>query len=649
MTPELTISDILGSQSLNPHIFSRSQIKKLEDLIFMENGKARIKCQATDRTKIVKKEEIVRQLFIMKLMEEYHYPKERITVEKPVQFGSAVHNKPADIVVFHEDVFLEDKKESRPYIIVEVKKPGRKDGVNQLKSYSNAEGSPIACWCNGNDIEIMYREEPNRFVHIPDLPENGQSLNDVLDKPWTIDLLTKKNRLAKGLSLKELINNLEDLVLANSGVDSFEEVFKLIYAKLYDEYRAQNIASRKKKIKFRRFGRSDEALKEQINDLFEGAKKKWPGVFSNDDKIELTASHLATCVSAFEDIKLFNSNLSVIDEAFEHLSTAVAKGKKGQYFTPRHVIDMCVQILNPKRDEYVIDTAAGSCGFTMHAYFHVFNTDGMFSAIQPTYEQSTYAQEMIYGIDFDEKSVKMARALNLIAGDGKTNIYKANTLDTTDWSYEVKSGLKPRLKTINEYKSKKHNEKNYKYFDFDVLLTNPPFAGTIKESHILKNYTIAKNMKNHKTKIATSMDRHLLFIERNLEFLKEGGRMAIVLPQGVLSNTNLEHVRAHIMGEARILGVVSLGTNTFKPHTGTNTSVLFLQKWKNDDNMDDYRIFMAISDKSGKNNSGEYVYKRNKAGEIVVDSHGHPVIDHDLSEIASEFKKFLHEEGMEFA
>ncbi len=615
--------------------------KKLIDYIeiFDKNGKPYIKCLATDVDRPAKPEEIVRQLFILKLMKEYGYPKDRITAEKEVWFGSGISEKRADIVVFH-------KNSEEPYIIVEVKKPKRKDGVQQLKSYCNAEGSPIAVWSNGKDIEIMHRERPNNFIHITEIPRVDQTLNDVLTEPWTFEKLTKENRLAKGLSLREVIENLENLVLANAGVDAFEEIFKLIYAKLYDEFSANTKSERKKRILFRIYGESFDELHDKISMLFEGAKEQWKGVFADNDRIKLTPSHLATCVSFFQDIKLFNSNLFVIDEAFEYLVTAVAKGKKGQYFTPRHVIDMCVKMLNPKKSEYTIDTASGSCGFTVHTLFHVFNYDGVFSAMEPSREQIEYASNMIYGIDFDEKAVKIAKALNLIAGDGKTNVYKANSLDSSQWDEETKVGFKGMLKKFKSYEDNRDNERNYKYFNFDVLLTNPPFAGEISEKQILKNYELAKK----KGKIVNKIDRHILFIERNLNFLKDGGRMAIVLPQGLLNNTNEQYIRDFFQNKARILGVVGLHQNTFKPHTGTKTSVLFLQKWndKKCPKEENYPIFFAVSDKGGKNNSGNYNFLKDKDKKVIIDKYGHPEIEHDLDNIADDFIKFAKKERFSF-
>jgi type I restriction enzyme M protein len=318
--------------------------------IYDKNGRPYLKCVGSDKERPAKPEEIVRQLYIIKLLEYYGYSKERIQVEKDVWFGSGVSDKRADIIVLQKDL-------EHPYIIVEVKKPNRKDGIEQLKSYCNAEGSPIGVWTNGAEIVALHREEPNIFTNISDIPTAGQSLQDVIKELWTLEKLTINNKLVtEKLSLRKLIEDLEDLVLANAGVDAFEEVFKMIYAKLYDEWAAKNVRSRNGKIHFRIYGESPREIYDKINNLFQEAMLKWTGVFPPGDRIDLQPNHLMTCVSFLQDIKLFNSNLQVIDEAFEYLVTQVAKGSKGQYFTPRHVIDMAVKMLNPRETEKVIDT-----------------------------------------------------------------------------------------------------------------------------------------------------------------------------------------------------------------------------------------------------------------------------------------------------
>ena len=562
-------------------------------------------------------------------MDDYGYPAERIAIEKPVQFGSSVHEKAADIVVWDKD----DPKTA--YIIIECKKPKRADGLEQLKSYCHAEGAPIGVWTNGGEMIILHRRDPNYFQNLPNIPSVTQTLSELLDEHWTLDDLARHNVLVKEqTTLKRIILDMENLVLANAGVDAFEEVFKLIYAKLYDEAQAAQ-GGKTRYLKFRVGGATPREFKKRINDLLDQARKKWPGVFLEGERIDLSPEHLVTCGSYLENVKLFNSNLQVIDEAFEYLSVQVGKGNKGQYFTPRHVIDMAVKMLNPNIEEYAIDTAAGSCGFTVHTIFHVWGNE--FTASGPAPWQVEYAREKVYAIDFDPRSIKIAKALNLIAGDGRTNVYRANTLDPRGWSDEVKVGLRDRrMRFRNDPQKDNWNRENYRYFDFDVLLTNPPFAGDIKDSRILHQFDLAKKPKG---KWQNSIGRDVLFIQRNLEFLRPGGRMAIVLPQGRLNNVSDSYIRQFINEQARILASVSLDINTFKPHTNTKTSVLFLQKWNDDPSAPphlrcrkvvDYPIFFAISRRGGKNNAGEYVYLTDDTDRRLYDLHAHPMIDHDL-------------------
>jgi type I restriction enzyme M protein len=638
------LTDILKGSDYALTIFTEQEIKAIK--IFDKGGKLYLTCAASDRVRPAKPEEVVRQLYLNKLMNVYGYPKERIAIEKPVYFGSAVHEKAADIVVWEKDA------PTTPYIIVEVKKPRRKDGLEQLKSYCNAEGSPIGVWTNGSETIALHREEPNIFRSLPDIPNATQRLAEMLAERWTMDDLEKHNKLVtERRSLKSVILDMEDLVLANAGVDAFDEVFKLVYAKLFDEWQASRGGKTKRYLEFRVGGSTAREFSEKVDTLFKRAMEQWPGVFPEGERIDLEPDHLKVCGSFLEDIKLFNSNLQVIDEAFEYLSIKAAKGEKGQYFTPRHVIDMCVKMLNPTLDDYVVDTAAGSCGFTVHSIFHVWGD--VFTAKGPEKWQSDYAGSHVYGLDFDPRSVKIARALNLIAGDGKTNVYRANTLDPKMWNEEVRVGMKPRLRRFpKDQERDKWNRDHYRYFDFDVLLTNPPFAGDIKDSRIIHQYDIAKGTNG---KWETSVGRDILFIERNLEFLKPGGRAAIVLPQGRFNNSSDEEIRRWIAERTRILAVVGLHQNTFKPHTGTKTSVLFVQTWDEDrksptynPKVQDYEMFLATSLKPGKNTSGEYIYRLGPDNAPLLDEHGHMIVEHDLDDIADAFIAWCHKQKLSF-
>ena len=623
-------------------LFTSEEIQALR--IHERDGKTYVTCVVSSKDRLAKPEEIVRQLYLIRLTQQYGYPLERIQLEKAVQFGSTIAEKRADIVVIDKD------DPDADYIIVEVKKPKRKDGLEQLKSYCNAVGSPIGVWTNGGEAVYLHRDEPNLFKSLPDIPRVDQRLSDLMSEQWDIERLTTENRLVRErLTLKSIILDMENLVLANAGVDAFEEVFKLIYAKLYDEW-ASSRPGRKRYLEFRVGGATPREFYEKISDLFRRAKEQWPGVFFQDEKIELSPVHLVTCGSFLEDIKLFNSNLQIIDEAFEYLAVQVGKGSKGQYFTPRHVIDMCVRMLNPGVDEYMIDTAAGSCGFTVHTIFKVWGNE--FLAKGPSAWQRDYASEYVYAIDFDSRSVKIAKALNLIAGDGRTHVYRANTLDPKNWGEEIRVGMRNQLRrSPDNPQLDRFNQENFRYFNFDVLMTNPPFAGDIKDSRILHQFDLARKGSGWQTKIG----RDILFIERNLEFIRPGGRMCIVLPQGRLNNTSDEDLRKTISSWARILAVVGLEANTFKPHTGTKTSVLFLQKWNENDQagplcpvLEDYPIFFAVSQNSGKDNSGEYRFKRDKNGVPLLDTQGHMIVHHDLDEIADGFAGFAKKQRLPF-
>ena len=665
------ILNIIKDSNYSLSLFDQKLINELESKITFKDGKFYVVCAIRDKEIVLKPEEIVRQLYAMKLLKEYGYPKQRIRFEHPIHFGREV--KSADIVVFDND------RPTVEYIIVEIKKPKLQDGKNQLRSYTNATGAPIAVWTNGGQISHYNRKDPNYFEDITNIPKADQMLEDILKERFTLkDLIIKDKIPNEGKSLKTIIQEMEDEVLANAGVDVFEEVFKLIFAKLYDELQSKKDKMRLEiyledklneenrgdydKVKeiltkiddssfrvleFRNTGQSESELKKKIQKLFDEAKAKWPGVFDEASQIQLSPSHLSVSVSSLQDIKLFNSNLQIIDEAFEYLVNKSSKGEKGQYFTPRHVIDMCVKMLSPKAGEYMVDTAAGSCGFTVHTIFKIIGH--LFQNTEISEEEKENVLK-VFGIDFDEKVVRVARTLNLIAGDGNTNVLHLNNLDyerwneiiqNRDWLEVYGAGLK-RLEVLRK------DPNSYKEFNFDILMANPPFAGDIKESRIIHKYDLGYNEKN---KPKSKVGRDILFIERNLNFLKPGGRMAIVLPQGRFNNTSDKAIREYIAEKARILAVVGLHVNTFKPHTGTKTSVLFVQKW--DDKLfpkvEDYPIFFAVSEKPGKDNFGEYVFLKNGNNQPKLDKNGHLIINHDLHNHDGELPDGIAEKFIEWA
>jgi type I restriction enzyme M protein len=639
-----TINELLtkaGSQ-FSLAVFDAKSIAAVEATLAEKNGKYFLKCRVRDKELVAKPEEIIRQLWLHRLEHHYKYPVSRLSVEYAITFGRDT-SKRADIVVFDAD------RPTVPYLIVEVKQPTEKGGKDQLKSYTHATGAPLALWSDGLRAVIWHRKNPNYFVVIPELPTAQQTIEDIAGQPWTIDTLIEKEKQreaegTKARSLRQLIEDLEDEVLANAGVDVFEEVFKLIFTKLYDELASHRKWKGQKFLRFRNQNTAAQ-LKVSIQHLFDEAKQKWGGVFPPDDKIKLTADHLQVCIGSLEEWKLFNSNLDVVDDAFEYLVNKSSKGEKGQYFTPRWVIDMCVKMLNPQEEETLVDTACGSAGFTVHSIFHVWKDilkdEGLSASHLFTMDEKPprcieYAREKVFGIDFDEKSVRVARCLNLIAGDGETNVLHLNTLDWKKWDETTKQD--DWTDTYHEgwkkFRKLQATKSDYRAFQFDVLMANPPFAGDLKQPDMVSLYELGHKANG---KPEDKVGRDLLFIERNLDFIRPGGRMAVVLPQGRFNNSSDKRVRDFIAERCRILAVVGLHPSTFKPHTGTKTSVLFVQKWNDDPKTgplckktDDYNIFFATQRKESKDNSGDKIIATGKDGKLLRDDHGHWVVQHDL-------------------
>ena len=605
-------------------VFAAHELNTLE--LWKRGEKHYVHCLIRQKKIYAKPEEIIRQLCIKRLF-DLGYSADQMALEVGVKMGSTFHSKAADIVVYRESTLRLTK-----YIVVELKRPLRKDGIDQLESYMNATGVPFGWWLNGKDELIRYREEPNLFSSIDRLPASGETIDDVRAP-------RRKKDLEPLVNLRELVELLEERVLANAGVSAFDEIFKLIFAKLYDEH----IHGDEEALLFRRGSETPEELHARIQNLFLRATQHpgWNEIFDSAEKIQLTPQALAPCVSELEKYRFFGSDLDVLDAAFEHLINPEQKGDKGQYFTPRHVVQMCVEMLNPRDNEACLDPACGPCGFMIHTLKHVTESASFKRKWGANVEarKKEYAQNYLYAIDFDMKLAKVAKVLMLIMGDGKTHVFRVSSLDPREWknhSHRVGDHVRDGM--------------------FNVVMTNPPFAGEITQAEILGGYDLAYKGDPTTNKRANKVERDVLFIERCLRFLRPGGRMAIVLPQGIFNNTSDEFIRDYVMKHARLLGVVGLHGNMFKPFTGTKTSVLFVQKWNSDEERieaGDYKIFFATSQKSGKDNSGEYIWLDKETKERVRDTSNRKVgediiLDHDLKDIVEAFKAFAQEERLDF-
>ena len=653
-SPNELVDRIFGNPNIKQGLkfFTKGELSKIK-LTEGADGKIAIFCAKREKWLRAKPEEVVRQLFLVWIQNSLKYSLSRIQVEWAIQMGEDAEKERADIAVFSDDACTD------PYILFELKKPESKEGLEQLRGYLNWTGCFFGCWSNGNDYSFQLREEekttkkaPYKYRTIPRLPKLSEDLKDIL-KPLTYA------ELKPMANLRALIMQLEHDALANAGVNPFDELFKLFFAKLHDEFKPKKKMT--DPVEFRVPMGSPEDIYRRFNTLFQSAKKRpnWGDIFDEGEQLKLKGEALKLCASAIEPFALAHTDLEVVDAAFEYLINPEQKGQKGQYFTPRPVVKMAVKMLNPQDGEKVIDPACGSCGFLIHTIRHVqklygWNRDQLYK----------YANEYLYAVDFDDRLKKVAKTMMIIAGDGKANVFCVNSLDVREWQNS------DAARQIGEF------SKTTKDSDFDIVMTNPPFAGKVTGKTQLAAYDLyelaltgalkddeetgesdAVTDKKAKTKRKVAgMKRDILFLERCLDLLRPGGRMAIVLPQGNLNNLGTTGLREYITNRARLLAVVGVHVNTFKPFTGTKTSVLFLQKLGGEggDTIKNYPVFMATSQKSGKNNSGEYMPKCidghfvDEEGTPITQSGKSPAIDHDLDEIADAFVKWGKEQGFDF-
>jgi len=385
------------------------------------------------------------------------------------------------------------------------------------------------------------------------------------------------------------------------------EMIRILFCKIYDEIHNKN-----NKGFVITLHESEQETGNRVRKLFEKVKETYPDIFDKEERVYLDDKSIKYVIEKLQNYAFVETERDVISEAFQAFWGPGLRGEKGQFFTPRNVVRMCVDMLNPKPEEKVIDPACGSGGFLVDALSQLKEKEHFYS---------------VYGIDKEIDLVKICKTYMAIVGDGHTNIFCADSLYPESWT----EGMK---KVIEDG-------------SFDVVLTNPPFGAKIfiEDKRILKNYKLGHEwIKEHsnKWKIAKSVSKQvpqILFIEKCLQLLKSGGRMAIVLPDGIFGNPSDRYVWQFILENAKILAIISLPPETFLPSTHTKTSVLFLEKTK--DIKEDYEIFMGIADKVGHDKNGRIIFKMDKNANYIIDNRGNKIIDDDLPLVVSKFQEFI--------
>jgi len=514
-------------------------------------------------------EERIRLQMIHKLVNIYNYPKERIEIEVPVRFKEFDKPKRADIVIFS------DEKRKKPFILVELKTDLKKANL-EAKRYAVILRAKYCLAFDGlqeKSYKIIDRY-PETAEEFPLPIAYGKVVEYKYikdDEKWDI----KKQSLKE---LKNIFKRCHDIIWAGGKRDpavAFDEMSKLLFARLHDEHNTPH----KKVYRFQAgTNETEEVVATRVKDLYDEARETDPYIYKED--IKLPSQKIYTVVKVLESISLVKTDLDAKGRAFEQFLSAVFRGKLGQYFTPREIVEFMTSFINPRERDIIIDPACGSGGFLLYCLKHVSkNISENYEGDQRTIDKKIYdfSNHNLYGIEFNDKIARVAMMDMIINDDGHTNII-------TDTAFN---------KTFSN---------NIKLNNFTLILTNPPFGNVIMrddkdqlgESEF-SDFEMAREKESQKSEI--------LFIERSLDFLKDYGKIGIVLPDGILTNPNQNETLARelILKKSKILAVISIPEFTFKPSGkgSAKTSLVFLQKFPEEEmkeiNSSNYEILMAVA------------------------------------------------------
>jgi type I restriction enzyme M protein len=399
-----------------------------------------------------------------------------------------------------------------------------------------------------------------------------------IQEPKLFEITNELSKDKSDHSLKYVFLEIRDYFAGNvTGITRDEQIaqnlMRIIFCKLYTELKGDSKNALL-------VAKSDE-IKLHIDNLFKKVKVAYPDIFTPNETIELKSKDLFFILERIENFSLLESDRDVIGDAFEEIIGTAFRGGEGQFFTPRNIVEMMVEGLAPESGEAVMDPACGSGGFLAHTYLYL--------------KKNKIQNVKILGIDKDEFLSKLARTYLTILDNKPAKIYCENSLENP----------------------KKWNEiarKNIKMGTLDVILTNPPFGAKIPvigaeilSQYELGHFWVGKERKIKSNQLLERQSPQILFIERCLQLLRDGGRMGIVLPEGIFGNPSDRYVWEYLNKHSTITGVVSLAQEAFQPSTHTKTSVLFVEKSKQKNST----IFMAVASNIGHNKNGKPIYKNN--------------------------------------
>ncbi len=571
-------------------------------------------------------EEYVRQETLKSLVREYKYPKSDIAVEWPLHLGS--RRVRADIAIFPPNVARAARSQANVVVLIECKKPGtstsdRTDGLGQLQSYMAAcPNVEVGLWTNGpaggqEAYRTVMKDGKRVTEAVPDIPRFGQ--DEAIDRP-TFDQL----RPAASASLLFAFRRSHDYIAGNQGIHkegAFWELLKLIFCKIDDERNSDAGLEFYATPSERSGSVGQNNVKKRIDKLFGRVKEDYPQIFSKSDVIELERGPLAYIVGQLQMFSLLESDVDVKGKAYEEIVGSNLRGDRGEFFTPRNVVQMMVRMVNPTESHLVVDPACGTGGFLIAAMNHV--VDGikkqvLSSARRPeTREQAIrdrvqkFLKDGLVGMDFNPELVKATKMNMVMNNDGSGGLFQANSLaNPQTWNDDLrKRDLVGKV---------------------DVILTHPPFGSKIPidDPAILEQFDLGRLWTYDEaadTWVArtetTSRPPEILFIERCVQMLKPGtGVAAMVLPDGILGNPGLGFVRQWLLNNTVVLASVDMHPDTFQPGTSVQTSVLVVRRKSVEEMIltPDYPVFMAICDHIGHDKRGATVYVRDDEGYEVV-------------------------------